>query len=44
MLIVWGIFSLFNVSRKGGAGTEGDCDERLLPDSSSFMDEDVYSC
>lgn len=40
----FGVFSLSNVSRKGGAGMEGNCDERLLPDSSSFMDDDIYSC
>lgn len=40
----FGVFSFYNVSRKGGAGMDGDCDERLLLDSSSFMDEDVYSC
>lgn len=44
MLIVLGFFSFYNVSRKGGAGMDGDCDERLLLDSSSFMDEDVYTC
>lgn len=40
----FGVFSLSNVSRKGGAGMEGNCDERLLPESSSFMDDDIYSC
>lgn len=40
----FGVFSSYNVSREGGAGVrEGNCLEMLLPDSSTFMDEDVYS-
>lgn len=40
----FGVFSLSNVSRKGGAGMERNSDESFLPDSSTFMDEGICEC
>lgn len=44
MLIVLGFLAFSTLAEREVLEWREIVDERLLPDSSSFMDEDVYSC